>query len=241
MVTRNRTIELQSGDIISNKYYVERLLGSGWEGQVYLVREKKTGIKRAIKLFYPKRNKRNFAIRKAAKKLDILKNCPGIVQYHTQDEFEYAEQSISYLVSEYVEGEMLSMYLKRQAKKRLHPFQAMHLIYALTNAIAHIHKHKMYHGDLHTDNVMVRHCGMSYDIKILDLAMQSKLTPSQEQKDDVYRIVEILYEAIGGKKGYRDAPPLIKALILGKNREKILKKFPTVDKLKKYMETACWE
>jgi hypothetical protein len=37
--------------VLAGKYVVEGLLGSGWEGEVYRVTERSTGIKRAMKLF----------------------------------------------------------------------------------------------------------------------------------------------------------------------------------------------
>ena len=52
-ITRFR---FKPGDDIADKYEVIRLLGAGWEGEVYLVNERRTGIARTAKLFFPKRN-----------------------------------------------------------------------------------------------------------------------------------------------------------------------------------------
>ena len=42
-------LNLSVGQIIAQKYEIISLLGSGWEGEVYLTREKGTGIERTAK------------------------------------------------------------------------------------------------------------------------------------------------------------------------------------------------
>ena len=49
--------DIKPGRVLARKYEVIKLLGRGWEGEVYLVREHRTQIERAIKLFYPARLK----------------------------------------------------------------------------------------------------------------------------------------------------------------------------------------
>ncbi len=48
---------------IAERYEVLGLLGRGWEGEVYQLREVGTGIDRAGKFFYPHRNVNNKASR----------------------------------------------------------------------------------------------------------------------------------------------------------------------------------
>ena len=48
------------------------LLGAGWEGEVYLVRERGTGIERTVKIFFPRRNPRDRTLRFYARKLHKL-------------------------------------------------------------------------------------------------------------------------------------------------------------------------
>ncbi len=76
-------------------------------------------------------------------------------------------QRISFLVSEYVEGELLTQYIKRQKGRRLHPFQALHLLHALAQGLENIHAVGEYHGDLHADNIIVQHVGLEYSLKII--------------------------------------------------------------------------
>ena len=98
------------------------LLGAGWEGAVYLVRERGTGIERTVKIFFPQRNPRDRTLRFYARKLHKLRHCPVVIQYHTRDTFIYNDTKVSFLLSEFVEGELLSDFLKRQRGHRLSPF-----------------------------------------------------------------------------------------------------------------------
>ncbi len=76
---------------------------------------------------------------------------------------------MSFLVSEYVEGELLSAFLKRQPGRRLSAFQGAHLLHALASGIEAIHNVGEYHGDLHTDNVIVLRHGLGFELKLLDM------------------------------------------------------------------------
>jgi hypothetical protein len=46
-----RRFDFSPGRKIAGKYEIERLLGSGWEGEVYAIVERTTGIRRAAKFY----------------------------------------------------------------------------------------------------------------------------------------------------------------------------------------------
>jgi serine/threonine protein kinase len=233
------TFDLQSGRILANKYEIIKKLGAGWEGEVYLVREIATGIERAAKFFFPERNPRNRTAIFYAKKLHKLRHSPIVIQYHTQETVRWRGTQISFLVSEYVEGELLSEYLARQPGGRLTPFQGLHLLHALASGIESIHHMREYHGDLHTDNVVVRRFGLGYNLKLIDMFHWG---PARKETihDDVVDLVRILYEALGGQKHYARNPPEIKAICCGLKRSLILKKFRSAGQLREYLETMQW-
>lgn len=233
------TFDLQSGRILANKYEIIKKLGAGWEGEVYLVREIATGIERAAKFFFPERNPRNRTAIFYAKKLHKLRHSPIVIQYHTQETVRWRGTQISFLVSEYVEGELLSEYLARQPGGRLTPFQGLHLLHALASGIESIHHMREYHGDLHTDNVVVRRFGLGYNLKLIDMFHWG---PARKETihDDVVDLVRILYEALGGQKHYARSPPEIKAICCGLKRSLILKKFRSAGQLREYLETMQW-
>ena len=51
-----KPFDFPPGKSVAGKYHIERLLGSGWEGEVYVIVERNTGIRRAAKFYYPHRD-----------------------------------------------------------------------------------------------------------------------------------------------------------------------------------------
>ena len=236
---RIETFDLELGDLLVGKYEVVGRLGQGWEGEVYLVSELGTGIERAAKFFYPHRNPRNRTLRYYAKKLHRLRHCPILIQYHTQESVDFDGVPVTFVVSEYVEGEPLSEFLARQPGKRLDPFQAFHLLHALAAGMESIHHLREYHGDLHTDNIIVRRAGLGFDVKLLDL-YRWKAPRRVNIQDDVCDLVRVFYDAVGGRARYAKQPPEVKAICCGLKRSLILRKFSTAGELRQKLETMQW-
>ncbi|MFW5920783.1 MAG: protein kinase domain-containing protein, partial [Polyangiales bacterium] len=143
------SFNFKPGRVLAGKYRIESKLGGGWEGEVYKVTERRTGITRAAKLFYPHRNERDRAVKFYARKLDKLRNCSIVIQYLHSEQIKHKGVPITCLISEYVEGELLADFVKRQPGKRLRPFEGMHLLYAAAKGLEEIHRVKEYHGDIH--------------------------------------------------------------------------------------------
>ena len=234
------TFDLSPGRIIAKKYEIISFLGSGWESEVYLVKECTTGIERTAKLFFPHRNPHDKALKFYARKLHKLRKCPIIIQYSTQDSFVYRRQNISLLVSEFVEGELLGAYLARQPGKRLLAFQALHLLYALAKGIECIHSVGEYHGDLHADNIIVQRVGLNFELKLLDMFHWG--APSAENiRTDVIDLIRIFYDSLGGIKHYSKLPQPVKDICCGLKRSLIIKKFRTAGKLRLFLESMQWD
>ena len=232
--------DLQSGRILARKYEVVSLLGAGWEGEVFLVKELSTGIERAIKLFYPQRNPRDRVANFYARKLHKLRHCPMVIQYHTRETIHYKKIPITLLVSDFVEGVILADFLASQPGKRLTPFQSLHLLHALALGIECIHSMNEYHGDLHTENIIVQRYGLGFDLKLLDFYHWGAPKP-ENIYTDVIDLVKILYEAVGGQKYYARQPPEIKGICRGLKRSLILQNFRTAGELREYLEMLEWQ
>lgn len=233
------SFRLRPGTIVSDKYEILSLLGSGWEGEVYLIKELTTGIERAAKFFYPQRNRGDRAVKFYARKLHKLRNCPIILQYHTQDSCLFDFKKINFVVSEFVEGEKLSDFLSRQRGGRIGPFKGLHLLHELCRGIECIHLMGEYHGDLHTDNVIVQHRGMGFEVKLIDMFHWG--SPKAENIHfDVLCLVRILYDALGGQKHYKNLPPEVKSICCGLKQSLILKKFRSARQLRIYLESLEW-
>ena len=233
------SFNLHCGDCLAGKYQVVTLLGAGWEGEVYLVRERGTGIERTVKIFFPRRNPRDRALRFYARKLHKLRHCPVVIQYHTRDTFIYNDTKVSFLLSEFVEGELLSDFLKRQRGRRLSPFQGVHLLHALAIGIESIHKLGDYHGDLHADNIIVLRHGLGFELKLLDMFHWG--APNAENiQHDVYDLIRIFYDAIGGQRHYARQPQEVKDICKGLKRTLIAREFRSAGKLRHHLETMEW-
>ena len=231
---------LRPGRILARKYQVVELLGAGWEGEVYLIKEMATGIERTAKIFFPQRNILDKAVLFYAKKLHKLHHCPITIQYSSQERLVFRNIGVSMLISEYVEGELLSQFIARQPGKRLTPFAALHLLHALAVGMECVHSMGEYHGDLHTENVIVQRYGLKYDLKLIDMFNFGK--PNKENiSEDTIDLIHIFYQSLGGKKHYHKQPPEIKAICCGLKRSLILKKFNSASKLRHYLDTMQWQ
>lgn len=234
------SFRLPRGRLLAGKYVVDSLLGAGWEGEVYKVVERKTGAPRAAKLFFPHRNNGDRAVALYAHKLERLRPCPIILKYHHSEEVSIQGMWVTALISEFVEGELLETFISRQPGGRLHPFEALVLLYTLASGLECVHKMGEYHGDLHVGNVLVRRVGVRFNARIVDMYDWGKPSAANIQ-EDVYNLVQILFEMVGGAKRYAAQPPEIKAICRGRKRNLIRERFRTTRDLREHLETFFWK
>src|SRR3954468_20255860 len=197
------------GRRVAGKYIVERLLGSGWEGEVYGIVERVTGIRRAAKFYYPHRDPLGKAAIAYARKLDALRHCPILMQYHHQETTYVKRRKVIVVVSELVEGIKLSEFLAKQPDRRLTTFEALHVLYTLAKGITPIHARGEYHGDIHDDNIMIRRQGIAFDVKLLDFFALGPPSRDKVHKD-VLNLVQVFHTLVGGRKQYAKQPKVVK-------------------------------
>ncbi len=232
--------DLQPGRIIARKYEIVDKLGSGWEGEVYKIIEKSTGIVRAAKFFYPQRNVKNRVSSRYARQLHKLRSCPIVIQYYTEELFIYRRVPITVLISEYIEGELLSDFLKRQRGGRITAFQGLHLLHALVQGLEQIHLHGEYHGDLHEENIIISRFGLRFELKLLD-SFQWTDSKRSNLQEDMLNAVRIFYEVIGGQKHYSKQPQTVKNICCGLKKTLILSRYKNISRLKEHLESLRWE
>lgn len=226
---------------MAGKYVVQHQLGRGWEGEVYLVKERGTGVERSAKLFFPQRNEGDRAVRHHARKLHRLRHCPVVIRYHSREVHRFGDLDIAVLVSEYVDGELLPVFLKRQPGGRLDPFQALLLLLALARGVEDIHALGDFHGDLHVENVLVARRGLDFSVKLVDpFPPAPDRKPAESRLDDVWELVRVLYRVGGGAKHYAKQPPEFKDVCCGLKRSLIARKFRTAGELRWYLENLVW-
>jgi len=234
-----KTFDLRPGRILARKYEVISLLGSGWEGEVYKIRELDTDIERAAKLFFPARNLKNKTINANAKMLHKLKNCSMVIHYHTREVIQFQKKPVVLLISEFVEGDLLIDYLAKQRGKRLELYKAVHLLHQLCVGMQEIHESGDYHGDLHAGNIIVSRLGLSYQLKVLDF-LHNSMGMRENQRADILDLIRLFYEVLGGRKHYAKQPQIVKDICKGLKSTLILQKFKTVSQLRCFIESQDW-
>jgi serine/threonine protein kinase len=236
---RIKRFDFAPGRTVAGKYIIERTLGSGWEGEVYVIIERNTGIRRAAKFYYPHRDPTGKAAIAYARKLDALRHCPILMQYHHQEVTYVKRRKVTVVISELVEGQKLSEFLLRQSRHRLSTFEALHVLYTLAKGIAPIHALGEYHGDIHDDNIMIRRQGINFDIKLLDFFDLGKPSRGKIHKD-VLNLIQVFYTIVGGKENYARQPKVVKTIIRGQKDSLILARFHSAGDIQRHLESLEW-
>jgi tRNA A-37 threonylcarbamoyl transferase component Bud32 len=234
-----KRFDFPPGRIVAGKYQIDRPLGSGWEGEVYVIIERATGIRRAAKFYYPHRDPMGKAAISYARKLDALRHCPILMQYHHQEIAYVKRRKVTVVISELVEGQKLSEFLAAQPDHRLSTFEALHVLYVLARGIAPIHARGEYHGDIHDDNIMIRREGIGFEVKLLDFFDLGKPTRSKIQKD-VLNLVQVFHTLVGGRKHYADQPQVVKDIVRGLKDSLILERFNDAGDIQRHLEALKW-
>lgn len=150
-------------------YKLERVLGSGGMGTVYLARHTRIGRTVAIKELKPE-YARQPAIRERFKnEAALMANLshPNIVNLH-----DYVEtpQGV-FLILEYVEGITLDAYLRRVSGP-IPEEKAIQAFVKILEAVAYAHQQGIVHRDLKPANIMINQEGA---IKILDFGIAKQI------------------------------------------------------------------
>jgi tRNA A-37 threonylcarbamoyl transferase component Bud32 len=235
-----KRFDFQPGRRIAGKYEIERALGSGWEGEVYAICERTTGIRRAAKFYYPHRDPTGSAAIAYARKLDALRHCPILMQYHHQEIAYVKKKKVLIVISELVEGQKLSDFLYAQRNHVLSTFEALHVLYTLAKGIAPIHARGEYHGDIHDDNIIVRRAGIGFDVKLIDFFDLGKPNRWKIHKD-VLNLVMVFHTIVGGRERYSKQPKVVKDIIRGLKDSLILKRFQSAGDIQQHLENLAWD
>lgn len=231
---------LEKGEPLGRNYRVLEFLGNGFEGEVYKVEEKHTGITRTAKLFYKHPSQGRKPHVAYAKKLFNLRTCPIVIQYHNQDLVTIKKEPVHFLISEFADGEVLSTFIENQRQKRLMPFEALHLLYALAKGIEQIHMIGEYHGDIHCDNIILLRKGLGFDIKLIDVMHLGRPSKAKIQTD-VDDLISVFFDMLGGQKHYSKLSMPIKQIILGRKKSLIRQYFNHAGHLRVHLENMLWE
>lgn len=136
-------------DQMVGKYRVERALGNGGFGAVYLAEDTYIGKRVALKV--PHKQNQKFEELVAEAKLMAPLNHPHIVQVLTAEQDVAA--GVFFIVMEFVEGESLAERLTREGN--VPEAQALTWALEITDAVAYAHAHNVLHRDLRPSNVLL--------------------------------------------------------------------------------------
>jgi serine/threonine protein kinase len=235
-----RPFDLEPGSLLgANRYRVERLLGRGWEGEVYKVVERVARAERTAKLFYPERNVRNRTVRRYARQLERLRGSGLVMQYHHSERIDLDGERVTMMVGDYFEGVSLADLPRDRQGRQLQVFEALHVLYGLVCGLESIHAAGLYHGDLHAANVLVRRVGVRFELCVVDFFHRGP-TRRAEQHTDILDAVRLLYDLLGGGPRYRSFPPEVKAICRGLRHGLIVERFPSARRLRAYLEQFPW-
>ncbi|MCX7763741.1 MAG: serine/threonine protein kinase [Bacteroidia bacterium] len=154
-------------------YRIEKLLGQGGMGEVYLGVHTEIGRKVAIKVISP-HLARDPRIQDRFKREALILaklNHPNIVQLY--DYWSRPEEGL-FLIMEYVEGISLDRYIHRVLRGPVPPKQAIELFLQILDAFQYAHDNGVIHRDIKPSNILLRSDNV---VKILDFGIARIVSP----------------------------------------------------------------
>src|SRR5208282_5982413 len=161
-----------TGDIIDGKYRIDKKLGAGGMGNVYLATHLGTTRVVALKVIAPKwAAEPQFLARfqREAQACGRLRH-PNIVNVTDFGIAKAAGGDMPYLVMEFLDGQTLSDFQNANPRISLPPIAD--LLDQIGLALAEAHRHGIVHRDLKPDNIWLEPNGRGgYTVKVLDFGV----------------------------------------------------------------------
>jgi serine/threonine-protein kinase len=212
-----------TGHTFRNRYRIYDKLGAGGAATVYLARDQQSAQMVIVKIVHPHLVDDTF-IGRFEREIDLLKqlNNPHIVKLHDwalREEDSESGQTISYIVTELVEGHTLADIIDTRG-----PFtepDALAIVREVATGLVDIHAHGIVHRDIKSQNIMITHDNHA---KLIDFGIakgqnhatltdpshfagtlyyappeQILETHSVDQRADIYSLGVVLYEILTGR------------------------------------------
>lgn len=167
------------GSVLGGKYSLERLIGRGGMGHVYLASMVEEGEARevVVKVIAPTLALQPQAMarfEREAKRLDGLRHSNVVEMY------DYGhENGRAYIVMEHVDGELLNDYLSRKANLTLHEF--VPIAAQILKGVGHAHSRDLMIRDIKPANVMLcERKGRANFVKIIDFGLAKMLEGDED-------------------------------------------------------------
>jgi serine/threonine-protein kinase len=172
-----------SGDIVSGKYRIVRLIGDGGMGVVYEARHEVLGSGVALKFLHSDLAKRPGLTQRFMQEARVSATIQSPHVTHVTD-VDTAQDGSPYLVMELLAGQSLQSMLDRQGK--LSPDQAIDFALQILAGLEAAHAIGVVHRDMKPDNVFVTPSGGGPLLKLIDFGI-AKLRASSEYSKGLTR------------------------------------------------------
>lgn len=145
-IYRTEEVSLIDRSILSGRYEIVRLLGSGAFGSVYLARHISLDVFRAVKCIDLSRDLHATARREA----DILKNLrhPMIPIIYDVEQ----EEDTVYIIEEFIDGESVANLL---SKSKFNIKRTVNITLQLCEVLSYLHGNNTYHLDIKPENIII--------------------------------------------------------------------------------------
>ena len=202
-VTSSKLSDLAPGTEVEH-FRVERLLGRGGMGEVYLARDIQLDRLVALKVIRPEQALSAEGVRRLLDEARTTArfNHPNVVTiYHVGT----TPDGLPYLALEYLDGETLR---QRMQRGPMHLSEILHVLHAITNALAEAQAHGVLHRDLKPENVMQLRDGrvrvLDFGLAVLEPATPSNSAAKMDPKADP--IVDSDTELLSHSRALRGTP-----------------------------------
>jgi serine/threonine-protein kinase len=220
----------ERGDLVGGRYQIERLLGSGGLGEVYLALDTQLSLWVALKRLRADVDLPDYVIEQTQREARLLadlrhRNIIRVIDFGV-------DEKGSYFAMEFVEGYTLAALL-RNGKVPLETFYQVTL--QCLEGLAAAHRHQILHLDVKPANLMLQgHPEPNFTVKILDFGLarlsdeisgkrEDELTigsifyisPEQLQhqpldpRTDLYSLGQVCYHMLAGTVTYPDPDPVV--------------------------------
>jgi len=212
---------LAIGQMLSGRYRIERELGEGGMGVVYLVSDRQVvGENFAVKVLKEALDPQALQLLREEVRQTRKLSHPNIVDMHSVN----VDGKRLYVLMEYLEGKPLNALLDEEFGRGMPFSHAWPIIEDVGAALGYAHDHNVIHSDLKPANVLLTTTGKA---KLLDFGIarvsrgpllhkrsgQRALTPAYasyemlkgeeaDRRDDIYSFACVIYELLSGDRPF---------------------------------------
>lgn len=221
-VSENR-IFLEKNTILNNRYRIEREIGKGGFGSVFMATDMVLKSKLALKILDPTIISTEKKFLRVKREINLSRKIADerIVKIYSLEKWN----TCYFLVMEYVEGKTLKEILNSKGRMKWPEFKE--IFFQILQGMAKLHNNGILHRDLKPSNIMISDEGK---IKILDFGLAKEImdnekttsigelvgsphyvSPEQARgeevdfRSDIYQLGLLLYTALSGSHPFKDA------------------------------------